>query len=202
MFMPRLLRTLAAFCLSTASLLALADNPAVGSPLPTLSLENRGEILLGSDGAYFQPWHSQQLSSGKVHVVQYMAGTMGASKLNQPLTDAIDAAKLGTDHLLITTVINLTEVPRIGWGFALSEIRSNKQKYPMASLVVDAEGLGLNTWSLRPSSSAIAVVDSQQQVLFFKDGALTAEEVDQVLGLLKQQIQGLQKTAVAQHHAH
>ncbi|MEF1307831.1 YtfJ family protein, partial [Vibrio owensii] len=44
------------------------------------------------------------------------------------------------------------------------------------------------SWALKEESSAIIVQDKQGKVLFIKEGALTPDEITQVLGLIKQNI--------------
>ena len=44
-------------------------------------------------------------------------------------------------------------------------------------LIADAKGDGQKTWGLKKESSAIIVLDKQGNVVFFKDGALTPQEV-------------------------
>lgn len=55
-------------------------------------------------------------------------------------------------------------------------------------MVLDENGLVANTWGLKEESSAIIVQDKQGKVLFVKEGALTQDEITQVIGLIKQNI--------------
>ena len=70
------------------SSLAAADGIGLGRPLPQLSIEDRGELLLEGDEVTFRPWVLPR-GIGKIHVLQYMAATRGASKLNEPFTDRL-----------------------------------------------------------------------------------------------------------------
>lgn len=55
-------------------------------------------------------------------------------------------------------------------------------------MVLDENGVVANTWALQEESSAIVVQDKQGKILFVKEGALTPDEITQVLGLIKQNI--------------
>lgn len=65
-----------------------------------------------------------------------------------------------------------------------SSIESNKQLYPWSQFIVDSNGLARKAWQLDEGSSAIVVLDKDGRVQWAKDGALTQQEVQQVVGLL------------------
>ena len=68
--------------------------------------------------------------------------------------------------------------------FVRSSIESNKQLYPWSQFIVDSNGVVRNAWQLNEESSAIVVLDKDGRVQWAKDGALTQEEVQQVVALL------------------
>ena len=55
-------------------------------------------------------------------------------------------------------------------------------------LVADEKGAGLKTWQLDEDSAAIIVTDTRGTVLYFKQGAMSAAEVDSTIELIKQQL--------------
>ena len=65
-----------------------------------------------------------------------------------------------------------------------SSIESNKQLYPWSQFIVDGNGLARKAWQLQEESSAIVVLDKDGRVQWAKDGALTQDEVQQVVALL------------------
>jgi YtfJ family uncharacterized protein len=68
--------------------------------------------------------------------------------------------------------------------FVRSSIESNKQLYPWSQFIVDGNGLARKAWQLQEESSAIVVLDKDGRVQWAKDGALTQDEVQQVVALL------------------
>ena len=55
-------------------------------------------------------------------------------------------------------------------------------------LVVDARGIGLRRWGLQEGSGAIALLDRSGDVLFFKEGGLTDDEVRTVVALVRERL--------------
>ena len=68
--------------------------------------------------------------------------------------------------------------------FVRSSIESNKKLYPWSQFIVDSDGVVRKAWQLDEGSSAIVVLDKEGRVQWAKDGALTQEEVQQVVALL------------------
>ena len=62
---------------------------------------------------------------------------------------------------------------------------SAKEKlYPWSQFIVDSNGVARGAWQLDEESSAVVVLDKDGRVQWAKDGALTQEEVQQVMDLL------------------
>ena len=55
-------------------------------------------------------------------------------------------------------------------------------------MVLDEDGVLAKSWDLVEESSAIIVQDKQGKILFVKEGALTQEEIQQVLTLIEQNL--------------
>lgn len=68
--------------------------------------------------------------------------------------------------------------------FVRSSIENNKQLYPWSQFIVDSNGAVRKAWQLEEESSAIVVLDKEGRVQWAKDGALSQQEVQQVVGLL------------------
>ena len=187
-----IIRTLA-LLVTLASFPTLAGEYKAGDRLPDLKIAERGELTLSGDDVGYQPWNYPQ-QPGKVHVLQYLAATVSASKLNDPFV-----SRLKTDFpagtLLSTTILNMDEALWGTGGFVIGELKSNKKAFPKAVLVADEEGSGLQRWQLEEDSSAVIVTDTSGVVLFFKQGAMTPTEVESTLQLIKQQIAAESGTA-------
>ena len=172
---------------------------SVGQPLPSVTIPTKGELILKDNQIHYQQWNSENLvqtESPKVHVVQYLAARMSASKINEPFTDKLSEVKFPIEKHLVTTIINVSDAMWGTGGFVAGELASNKKKHPHASMVADQNGIGAKTWELAPQSSAVMILSPQGEVLFFKDGALSATELSEAIKLIEQEIKALD-TAIA-----
>lgn len=157
-----------------------AHNFIIGKRATPVMITDRGELLLSGDRLCYQPWRSSELA-GKVLVVQYIAGRTSAKKKNALLISAIKAVNFPADRFQPTTIIN-TDDEMFGTGFfVLKKIEKNKKRYPWAQFIIDSQGLGRKSWQLEQESSAILVLDSAGRIQWAKEGALTPQEVSQVL---------------------
>lgn len=119
-----------------------------------------------------------------MRVVQHIAGRSSAKEKNATLIEAIKSAKLPHDRYQTTTIVNTDDaIPGSGM-FVRSSIESNKQLYPWSQFIVDSNGVVRKAWQLNEESSAIVVLDNDGRVQWAKDGALSQEEVQQVVALL------------------
>ncbi|WP_440885604.1 YtfJ family protein [Vibrio campbellii] len=180
-------KTLLPFFLALAPGLALAHNLSVGESVPAAKVDTYGEIVLQGEGVAYQPWTTQQML-GKVRVIHAIAGRSSSKAMNAPLMTALTEAKFPEDAYQTTTIINQDDAV---WGtgsFVKSSAQDSKQEFPWSSMVLDENGVVANSWALQEESSAIIVQDKQGKILFIKEGALSTDEINQVLGLIKQNI--------------
>ncbi|MTD26190.1 YtfJ family protein [Erwinia sorbitola] len=160
--------------------LAWAHNFVVGQTVTPVSITDRGEQLLRNGIFSYQPWNSSELA-GKVRVVQYIAGRTSAKKENSLLVGAIKNAQFPGDRFQPTTIVNTDDsIPGTGY-FVRKKIEKNQRRYPWAQFIIDSNGIGRKAWQLKEESSTILVLDKQGQVQWAKDGALTPQEVRQVM---------------------
>lgn len=104
---------------------------------------------------------------------------------NATLIEAIKSAKLPHDRYQTTTIVNTDDaIPGSGM-FVRSSLESNKKLYPWSQFIVDSNGIARGAWQLDEESSAVAVLGKDGRVQWAKDGALTQEEVQQVMNLLQ-----------------
>ena len=164
------------------SSVVLGDGIDLGQPLPELSIADRGELLLENDEFRFRPW-VLPAAIGKIHVLQYLAGTRGASKLNEPFTDRLK--EIPDVNYRVTTVINLDDAMWGTSGFVISEVKKNKRRYARSSMVLDADGIGRELWRLESKSSAIVIMDAAGSVRYFKDGAMSERDIERALDLIR-----------------
>lgn len=69
--------------------------------------------------------------------------------------------------------------------FVRSSLESNKSFIPGSQFIVDSNGVARGARQLDEESSAVVVLDKDGRVQWAKDGALTQEEVQQVMDLLQ-----------------
>jgi YtfJ family uncharacterized protein len=169
---------------SLAAPLAQASGVVPGNRLPDLGIAEKGELVLNGDEVGYRAWDYPQ-QPGKVHVLQYMAATRSASNINMPFTDRVKT-DLPQGAFLSTTILNLDEAMWGTAGLVVSELKSNKKEFPNAVLVADEDGIGLKTWQLEKDSSAVIVTDPQGVVRYFKQGAMSAAEIESTLALVLQ----------------
>ncbi|MGK3144182.1 YtfJ family protein [Pantoea sp. C2G6] len=151
--------------------------------VPAVGVNDKGELLFQHEKFSYKNWNSAQLS-GKVRVIQHIAGRSSAKQMNAALIEAIKAAKLPHDRYQTTTIINTDDaIPGTGM-FVRSSIETNKQQYPWSQFIVDSNGNVQHAWQLQSASSAIVVLDKQGRVAFVKEGPLTQQEVTQVIALV------------------
>jgi YtfJ family uncharacterized protein len=171
---------------SLLTTLAHANDINPGSRLPDLGIAEKGELVLSGDEVGYRAWTYPQ-QPGKVHVLQYMAATRSASNINMPFTDRMKT-DLPQGAFLSTTILNLDEAMWGTSGFVVSELESNKKEFPNAVLVADEDGVGLSKWQLEKENSAVIVTDPQGVVRYFKQGAMSEEEIESTLALVLQYI--------------
>jgi YtfJ family uncharacterized protein len=166
---------------------ALSQAPQLEHPLPALTIEDRGEILLQGNDFTYDSWSSETSPNG-VHVLQYLAATRTASKLFEPLTDGLQASFDRNDYH-VTTIINLDAAMWGTTGFVVSEIEKNKRMHPDSTLVLDADGAGAKHWQLGEEGAGIIIMDTEGIVRYFTRSALSEAELANVLDLVRDQIE-------------
>jgi YtfJ family uncharacterized protein len=166
---------------------ALAAAPAVNAPLPQLSISERGELTMEGDEFTFVPWSSDK-GQGTVHVVQYFAATLGASKIFKPFTDQLEKNGFAPGTIHVTTILNLDAAT---WGttpFVISELEKNKRVHPQASMVVDDKGTGVTQWDLGKEGAGLLIMDQKGIVKYFTRQAMSEQQIAAALELMQSHI--------------
>jgi YtfJ family uncharacterized protein len=180
---------ISAMVLGLCASYALAEKPILNNALPSLAINDRGQMLLdGEDSISYAPW-SSDANPGKVHVLQYVAATRAASKAYSPFTDKL-AEAFSTEDFHVTTIINLDDAVWGTAGFVVSEVEDSKRKYPKSTLVLDKKGAGIKGWDLTKKGFALAILDKQGSVLYFTQDAMAEGDLENMVNLVKSQIDG------------
>ena len=110
--------------------------------------------------------------------------TSQLQKLIETIFRSISHIFFPHDRYQTTTIVNTDDaIPGSGM-FVRSSLESNKKLYPWSQFIVDSNGVTRKAWQLEEESSAIVVLDKNGRVEWVKDGALTQDEVQQVVALL------------------
>lgn len=160
---------------------------ATGGRVPDLSINDKGQLGLSDDKVVYSSWSYDQ-KPGKVQVVQYMAATRSASAMNKPFREKMRASLPLDGSFESISIVNLDEAMFGTSGMVISELKSSKTEFPYAVMVVDENGLGLATWELEKKSSAVIVTNEDGEVLYFKQGALSDDEIDSTIKLISDAI--------------
>lgn len=166
-----------------------SDSPVVvDAPLPLLEIPSHGEVVLEDDEYRYAPW-SSHTNPGQVHIVQYLAGTLAASKTYRPFTDTLlDTYELSQYH--VTTIINLDDALWGTSGFVTSQVKSNKREYPHSTLVLDEDGKGRDAWQLEKKGCALLIINSDGKVLYYTTNPMSDADQAIALAIMKEQIDG------------
>lgn len=172
-----------------------AEPPALEQHLPLVVIEDRGEIMLDSNEFSYRTWRSDRLPGG-VHVLQYFAGTKAASELFAPFTDRLQEV-LDPASYHVSTIINLDAALWGTAGFVVSEVKGSKREYPLATMVLDENGLGAKTWQLGSKGALLAILDGAGRVQFMSREALTPTQIEAQVDWMKQQVTAAVATTAA-----
>ena len=106
--------------------LVFAHNFKDGNPVPLVNVSDKGELVLNGKDIGYQPWQSTSLT-GKVFLIQHIAGRSSAKELNAPMIEAIKAAKLPQDKYQTVTVINSNDAIWGTSGFVKSSAEATEK---------------------------------------------------------------------------
>ncbi|NGN99058.1 YtfJ family protein [Grimontia sp. S25] len=179
------MRRIKTLALATAliSTFASAHNLSNGQALPSVSVEKHGELTLNGDSVNYQTWNSADLT-GKVRIIQAIAGRSRSKEMNAPLIEAIKAADFPREQYQTTTIINQDDAIWGTGGFVKSSAEDSKKEFSWSSIVLDKNGAVAGAWRLQEESSAIVLLDAEGTVRFVKEGALNEAEITQVIDLV------------------
>ncbi|MBK0003536.1 YtfJ family protein [Erwinia sp. S38] len=180
-----LLRLSLLLTLSGLPFITSAHNLIPGQPLPPVGVTDRGELAVQQDEIRYQRWDSARLT-GKTGIVLHMAGRLAAKESNAALIQAIENARFPAATVRITTIVNTDDAIPGSAMFVRQSLESSKRETPGAQFVVDEKGAVRQAWRLAEGGSAVVVLDKQGRIRFAKDGALTDEQVQQVIALVQQ----------------
>jgi YtfJ family uncharacterized protein len=157
----------------------------IGSPLPSVEVNSKGQVAIVGEKLVYQPWISDKELGQRLAYVQHLAGRVGVKELNKNLSDAIVAQQVPPDLLDSVIIINSDDSAFGTAWLVSSEIKSNKETYPSSTFINDGKGTVAEAWGLPLKSVTSLIVTANGEVLFRKDGATTDEDIATVMAILK-----------------
>ena len=149
----------------------------IGKTLPTVTLdEDNGGRVTG------EAWSSSELQ-GKVHLLFYV--DPDEKDLNNELSDAVKAAELDRSKFASVAVINMAAT----WkpNFAInSALKSKQEKFPHTIYVKDMDKHVVAAWDVADDNSDIILFDQTGKVLFYNEGKVEGEQINEVIKLIKE----------------
>lgn len=192
--------------LATMMVLALAPAAVrageikVGEPLPEVAVTDKGwlvpeytiegGVMVHKPGTSIthRPFNSNELK-GKIRTIYHLAARIGMDEVNKPFIDAIIAAKLPQklpdSPYKTVTILNVGDALWGTAGLAHARMESSQKEFPHAEYVIDSTGAVLAAWGLEPKNSAVIIIDAEGKVLWWKQGKMTPEEIDEAMGIIK-----------------
>lgn len=141
--------------------------------------------MLQQEKFYFQHWNSQMLR-GQVSLLIHVAGRLSAKEQNSALIEAVRQADFPKENFRTTTIVNTDDAIPGSPIFVERSLKQSKKQAIREHFIIDGGSVAQHAWQLTRRGSAIVVLDSAGIIRFAKDGALTAEEVKQVITQLHQ----------------
>ena len=151
----------------------------MGQVPPTVELKEKlGGRLDGT------PWSSDEMK-GKVHTLFYV--DPDKKDLNNDASEALAAEKFPRDKFQSVAIINMaaTWLP----NFAISSSLEEKQKkYPKTLYVRDYKKVLVKEWNIGDDNSDVLAFDREGKLIFRKDGKLNADDIQQLLKVVKENL--------------
>jgi len=161
-----------------------ASNIVLNQRVPATGVAIQGELIWQQQHVTERPWNSARLN-GKVRVLLHMAGRISAKDQNAALIDALSKANFPHDRYQTTTIVDTDDAIPGSAVFVRASLKSAKKASPWSQFIIDGHGVVRQAWQLKAGGSAVMVLDSEGRVRFAREGALTTEENQQVIALLK-----------------
>jgi YtfJ family uncharacterized protein len=131
------------------------------------------------------PWSSVELQGGKVSVLFYV--DPDEKDTNNDASEALNKEKFPEDKYQSFGIINMaaTWMP----NFAISSALKDKEKrYPKTIYVRDYKRVLVKAWNIADDSSDVLVFGKKGELIFRKDGKLTAAEIQTLLKTIREHL--------------
>lgn len=181
--MKSLLRPLGlGLAFSLVSFTAMAE-VSVGEKAPAVTTAAE-ELVLENNEVVYRDWAPSELT-GKLRVVYHLNAEMGVDAINKPFVDTVEALNLSNDVFSMLTVLNVADSSYFVKSMAQGDFEAKREEYAEPEFVWDEEAGLRDAWGLADEGSSVTIVSKDGQVLAHKDGKLTAEEVQQFVAVIQ-----------------
>ena len=174
--------------LLSVSTVSFSSTLEIGSPLPSVEVNSKGQVAIVGDKLVYQPWISKKELGQRLAYVQHLAGRVGVKELNKNLSDAIVAQQVPPDLLDSIIIINSDDSAFGTAWLVSSEIKSNKETYPSSTFINDGKGVTADTWGLPLKTVTSLIINTNGEVLFRKDGETSIEDIATVMLILEKHL--------------
>ncbi len=180
--------------------MVFAGTVKVGEVLSELTVQEKGimvpeyevkdnKMVFKENGTIsYRPWSSRELS-GRVRTVYHLPARDGVDRVNRDYIDALIASRLPEgmpdSPYKTITILNLDDALWGTRGIGRGRLEKSQKEFAYACYVADEGGVALKAWGLKKKQSAVIILDARDRVLFFKEGQLTAREIETAVGLIK-----------------
>jgi YtfJ family uncharacterized protein len=131
-----------------------------------------------------EPWSSEELQ-GKVHVIFYV--DPDEKDTNNDASEALDKENFSRDKFQSIGIINMaaTWLPNVA---ITSSLKDKQKRYPKTIYVRDYKRVLVKAWQIADDSSNVLAFDKKGKLIFRKDGKLTAEEIQTLIKVIRDQL--------------
>ncbi len=176
------------FCYALLTSTAFSQSLQVGDTLPHVDITDKGEITINNDTVNYIPWSSQGQFGNNLLFVQHMAGRLGVPEMNKNLSDAVVAKNIPAEQLSSIIIVNHDDSAFGSQWMIDSRTRNNKEKYPLAHFIGDADGIAAKTWQLPKKTATSIIVSNTGEILYLKHGETNEEDISKVLAIITEEL--------------
>lgn len=147
----------------------------VGKPLPNVNVSEGGIAMITGGDIEYQEWSTDSITDGIV--IAQAARPVVQEMLTEDFMSKVK--KMGG-----YVIINADDAPFGAGMFIEKSISEGKLAIPKGNSIMDDDGEVLATWELEEESVAVIVVKNSK-VAYISEGALTANQESEILGMVK-----------------
>lgn len=165
-------------------LLSLSLSAVNVGEIPKEVILNNNNGGLAKDGS---AWSSKSIR-GKVYLLLYV--DPDKKDENSRLLEAFDNKNFDTQKVGQIAIVNLNAT----WkpNYIIEKLLSSKQKEsPNITYVKDKKSVLVKEWNLADDASNVLIFSKKGELLFYKDGALSDDEIKEAMNIIEKNLEWL-----------